>query len=71
MRSNQITFYVDGYEVSASFAQTPNREIYDLVKHILISSFVNKRQESCSVSNLVLSSDLAYNIEDDSNTSVY
>ena len=41
MSGRTLSFRVDGYEVSASFAGTPNRTITHQLKQILMASFVN------------------------------
>ena len=41
MSGRTLSFRVDGYEVSASFAGTPNRTITHHLKQILMASFVN------------------------------
>ena len=37
----QVTFTVNGHEITAVFAAEKNPSIYDYVKQVLISSFIN------------------------------
>ena len=42
MSGKSLSLRVDGYEVLATFADTPNRTITHHLKQILMASFVNK-----------------------------
>ena len=48
MSGRTLSFRVDGYEVSASFAGTPNMSITHHLKQILMASFVNNTSGSAA-----------------------
>ena len=48
MSGKSLSLRVDGYEVLATFADTPNRTITHHLKQILMASFVNNTSRTAS-----------------------
>ena len=65
MSGKFLSFQVDGYEVSASFAGTPNRTITHHLKQILMASFVNSTSRTASGDILATVSKRRYNQDGD------
>ena len=65
MSGKFLSFQVDGYEVSASFAGTPNRSITHQLKQILMASFANNTSSSASGDILAAGSKRRYNQDGD------
>ena len=65
MSGRTLSFRVDGYEVLASFAGTPNRTITHQLKQILMASVVNNTSGSASGDILAAVSKRRYNQDGD------
>ena len=53
-RKRRAVFAVDGYEISATFADSRNTAVLGHVKQILLSSFVNNLTDKTPGDNLAL-----------------
>jgi len=65
MSGRTLSFRVDDYEVSATFADTPNTTITHHLKQILLASFVNNTSSSASGDILAAVSKRRYNQDGD------
>ena len=65
MSGKSLSLRVDGYEVLATFADTPNRTITHHLKQILMASFVNNTSGSASGDILAAASKRRYNQDGD------
>lgn len=65
MSGKSLSLRVDGYEVLATFADTPNRTITHHLKQILMASFVNNTSGSASGDILAAVSKRRYNQDGD------
>ena len=65
MSGKSLSLRVDGYEVLATFADTPNRTITHHLKQILMASFVNNTSSSASGDILATVSKRRYNQDGD------
>lgn len=61
MQTNSTTFQVDGYEVSASFADKRNTVIYGHLKQILLASFASHIPTTRPGDILAVAPDRRYN----------
>ena len=65
MSGKSLSLRVDGYEVLATFADTPNRTITHHLKQILMASFVNNTSGTASGDILATVSKRRYNQDGD------
>ena len=65
MSGKSLSLRVDGYEVLATFADTPNRTITHHLKQILMASFVNNTSRTASGDILATVSKRRYNQDGD------
>ncbi len=63
MQTNFATFKVDGYEVSATFAESRNTAVCGQLKQILLASFASNAHKNRSGDILVMPSEQRYNID--------
>ena len=63
MQSNFATFKVDGYEISATFAEHRNTAICGHMKQILLASFASNAKGTSSGDSLAVPSEQRYNID--------
>ncbi len=61
MQTNYATFKVDGYEVSATFAENRNTTVCGHLKQILMASFANNAHKQRSGDSLAMTSERRYN----------
>lgn len=65
MSGKSLSLRVDGYEILATFADTPNRTITHHLKQILMASFVNNTSGTASGDILATVSKRRYNQDGD------
>ena len=65
MTGRTLVLQVDGYEVLATFTDTPNTTITHHLKQILMASFVNNTSRSASGDSLATVSKRRYNQDGD------